>query len=226
MTGQDFLDRVASRSIRRIAFIRHGQTSSASDGIDFNRKLTEIGVSQAQQAGATYGRLDLPPYFSLALSSPAPRTMDTAKNFLESSTLGDQVEIIPIDIAYDGTMQPEGSKLFNKIGYAPLRDYLESPNEEDRTASQHLLGQYASDIAESIVETVSRVQNNPEVSEPLTLLFFGHSVYLPSAALKVASLAGFQSSKVECLLNIPTQEAEGYLMDLDQRTCRYLSREG
>lgn len=226
LAGEEFLEKLTAHSIHRIAFIRHAKTLPAPDGIDFNRQLSEAGRSQARQAAASYGRFDLLPYFPLAMASPSHRTMDTAKLFLdENKTFGPKVEIRQIDIAYDETMQPEGSDLLNDFGHGPLRNYLESRDRLDRETSRQLLGKYACDIAEAIVQTISGEEKRSEDSKPSTLLFFGHEIYLPSVALKVASLAGIEEPMVECLLDTATYEAEGYLVDVNVKTCRYLSVE-
>jgi hypothetical protein len=235
LQSNDFLEALTVRAgIHRIAFIRHGQTSAAADGIDFNRQLSDLGISQARQAGTSYGRSDLlSPLFPLVMVSPAPRTIDTAKHFLEAAvaTATDAIvpEIVPVDIAYDGTMQAGGSALFQRIGYRPLRDYLESPDANDRETARRLMGQYAHNIAEAIVRTAAMAaparSTSTKETPPSTLLFFGHAVYLPSAALGVASLAGVdQDHGLSCLLDSRTEEAEGYLVDLDRRSCRYLAR--
>lgn len=205
--------------IHRIAFIRHGETNPALHGIDFNRQLNDSGILQARQAGASYGRTILPPLFPLAMASPAPRTINTAKEFLKATGLDIIPEIVPIDIAYDGTMQPEGSTL---IGYGPIRAYLENKDTKDRETSQRL---FAHDIAKSILQIASSRARPSTETTPMTLLFFGHAVYLPSAALGVASLAGVDPEDTMFLLDDCTKEAEGYLVHLESKACQYLSRE-
>jgi hypothetical protein len=52
----------------------------------------------------------------------------------------------------------------------------------------------------------------------------GHAIYLPAAALAVASLADCDKDAIEILLSTSTQEAEGYLIDLETSKIQYLAR--
>ncbi|KAG7338603.1 histidine phosphatase superfamily branch 1 protein [Nitzschia inconspicua] len=128
-----------SASIGRVAFLRHGETAPSTGG-DFERILTEEGRSQARQAGRGFGK-ELNPYFSVCLVSPAPRTMETAKIFLLNADANSV--LAPIDVLYDGTTQPKGAELFQKIGYASLDSYLRNHDDVIRTTSQEVLGSYA-----------------------------------------------------------------------------------
>eukprot|EP00536_Pseudo-nitzschia_multiseries_P007136 jgi/Psemu1/194890/e_gw1.163.17.1 len=283
-------------NISRLLFLRHGRTASAP--VDFDRLLTETGRDQSRRSGEIFGR-ELVPYFRPALVSPAPRTMETAEIFLDASSSsssssslspsspndrspGSGVEasprdrwIQPVDALYDGTMQPMGSALFQKLGYAPLREYLEHGDESVRNDASIVLGNYADNVLVSIIEavedTVVRTQTNnrgndsdsdsdddvpslvdddddddddddndvePSLSPSQTLLVVAHAIYLPAAALGVATLLGCgdsdvgkspasssaSASAIEPILSCNTKEAEGYLIDAEQRTVRYLSR--
>jgi hypothetical protein len=210
-------------NISRVLFLRHGQTAP-SNGVDFERLLTDEGRNQARQAGTTFGK-SLNPFFRSVLVSPAPRTMETAELFLES--LNVTANVIPVDVLYDGTMQPKGSELFKIIGYAPLKDYLDNENEQYRSTSQQLLGAYADACVEVIMNTVSSEmtsssQPSPILQKDSTLLMVGHAIYLPAAVLGLSSLLGCKDTDI--VLQTNTREAEGYLVDITEQSVKYLSR--
>lgn len=213
---ESFLSIMEKAKISKIAFLRHGKTAP-STGVDFDRFLTDQGREQARKAGLGFGR-DLNPFFSPVLVSPAPRTVETAKIFLAAANQNVNVTLEPIMSLYDGTMQPKGSALFKKIGYSPLRDYLTNENEQERIDAQIVLGAYAHSVVESMMNCVEKASSSQLSS---TLWMVGHAIYLPAAALGVASLAGCNDQ--EAILSTNTKEAEGYLVDLSSNTIRYLS---
>ena len=217
--------------IGRIAFLRHGRTGPAEDGVDFNRLLTDEGRGQAKISGASFGRDTLPPYFPIVLLSPAPRTVETAEIFLRAAKARDSVQLKPVPEAYDGTMQPEGSALFKKIGYAPLAEYVDNPNDaDDRRAAQRVLGEYAYNVVDVMYKVAAEQQQqqgsvaNGSGSADSTLLFVGHAIYLSAAALGVASLARCDEESQEMILTTITNEAEGYVVDLREPSAQYLAR--
>lgn len=237
----DFVRCLKQAGIGRIAFLRHGKTGPKPDGgVDFDRTLTDEGRDQARTSGASFGRNELPPYFPSVIVSPAPRTMETVALFLDAADSTAAIELNPVSEAYDGTMQPEGSKLFAKIGYAPLSDYVENKRDEkDRETAQRVLGSYAHNMVNFIHNHVQQQYNfkgntnsdsaattPTSTSTATTLLFVGHAIYLPAAALGVASLVGCDEVSQEMILTTVTQEGEGYLVDFseDPPTARYLSR--
>lgn len=211
--------------ISKIAFLRHGKTSPALDGVDFNRQLTAEGQLQADQAGLSFGRHDLPPYFPCVLVSPSPRTIETAEIFLKSAGVVDLVKLQRLPIAYDGTMQPGGHALFKKIGYAPLVNYIDNKDSDsDRKTAQRLLSQYAQNIADVIYEVANQNKCTNSAAKASTLLFVGHAIYLPAAALGIASIVRCDNVSQSLILSSVTREAEGYLVDLDKSSVRYLAR--
>jgi hypothetical protein len=215
--------RLRAAGIGKVAFLRHGKTTP-STGTDYDRLLTDEGRSQARQAGLVFGR-GLNPYFSTALVSPAPRTMETAEIYLSNADA--HASLLPIDILYDGTMQPKGSELFRKIGYAPLSSYLENDDDDVRIPSQLILGAYANSCVESIMDQVSplTLEDVLPSNRPFsTLLMVGHAVYLPAAALAVCNLLDCQDSE-NVILKTNTREAEGYLVDWQEKSVKLLSRD-
>lgn len=230
---ENFGEKLLEMGISKIFFLRHGQTGKSDTG-DFDRILTDAGREQARVAGLSFGKNVLLPIYPKVLVSPAPRTIETAKIFLESAigeTMAgeDQVDLVRVQDLYDNTMQPEGSKLFAKIGYAPLKNYLDAPNEYDRQVARELLARYASAAIDAIynhlmIGSSMRDESSSSSSRSCTLLVVAHAIYLPAAALGVASTVGCDSSHYEIPLSVNTQEAEGYLVDLKKGCVTYLSR--
>ncbi len=214
-----FVGTLEQSNISKILFLRHGKTGPSPTGKDFDRLLTAEGRDQARDAGHVFGK-KMQLLFSSLLVSSAPRTVETAKLFLDAYS-GDQLrpELQIIPELYNGTMQPKGSALFKKIGYAPLRDYLENNNQEYRNDAQSVLGPYAYTVIDAIMDTA--VKSQPSTS-PSTLVVVSHAIYLPAAALGVASLVGCKDVKMT--LDVETKEAEGFLIDISCAKIDYLSR--
>mmetsp|Transcript_7376 Transcript_7376/g.21758 ORF Transcript_7376/g.21758 Transcript_7376/m.21758 type:complete len:273 (-) Transcript_7376:111-929(-) len=233
---------LTAAGIRRVAFVRHGNTAPSPDGVDFERLLTDAGREQSRMAGASYGAARLPPFHPLALCSPAPRCVETAEIFLRAAldgrgakeristtttrAAGPELYLVPG--LYDGTMQPEGSRLFSLIGYSALRDYVENPDDDDRQAALDVLGAYANVALEAICKYADKKVEGGDkraAAEPeTTLLFFAHAIYLPSAALGLAEICDCSQTSIDLLLSTDTQEAEGYLIDLLDKEVSLLVR--
>lgn len=217
-----FASTLASAGVQRVGFLRHGKTAPAENGVDFERQLTDIGREQAREAGASFGK-ELRPFFPTILASPAPRTMETAKLFCEAAHEREfQFRCPPV--LYDGTMQPQGSKLFRKIGYAPLRDYIDAADEDDCKVAQTVLGEYSHNVAQVLLEAVQETPKWEIGDESTTLWMVGHAIYLPAAALGVASLLKCDETEKDVILSKNTAEAEGYLIDRSDGSVSYLSR--
>ena len=217
-----FAATLAHAGIQRVGFLRHGKTAPAENGNDFERQLTDIGREQALEAGASFGK-EQRPFFPTILVSPAPRTMETAKLFCKAAGEEEYQFSFP-PVLYDGTMQPEGSKLFRKIGYAPLKDYLDAEGENDRQVARIVLGEYAHNVAQVMMESVRNTPKREIRNDATTLWMVGHAIYLPSAALGVASLLHCDESGKNVILSTNTVEAEGYLIDALGQSVSYLTR--
>jgi hypothetical protein len=156
------------------------------------------------------------------LSSPAPRTIETTELFLESSNNDEsEIQVVTDQVLYDGTMQPKGSPLFQKLGYAPLKDYLNHQDEQFRLDAQFVLGAYAHSAVDVIMNVV-RQHGVLESGTNSTLWMVGHAVYLPAAALGLASLSGCKDCSI--ILSMNTLPAEGYLIDVKKQEACYLCR--
>jgi Histidine phosphatase superfamily (branch 1) len=256
ITPETLQSRLQDAGVAKIAFLRHGKTAPAMNGVDFDRLLTDEGRQQAKDAGRIMAKYLLP-FYPRCLVSPAPRTMETAQLFFQAaavaatctnntltnpeySSASIPIKLEPIPILYDGVMQPEGSRLFRQLGYAPLSAYLHHSDTNDRNAARTVLGEYASHVAQALSKELfdsSQVNDDPGNSshrakvdkqhqQPgTTLCVVGHAIYLPAAALGVAALLDCcdpESEKV--MLSTNTREAEGYLINLQRRNVTYLSR--
>eukprot|EP00977_Amphora_coffeiformis_P006871 scaffold1506_cov179-Amphora_coffeaeformis.AAC.8 len=218
--------------VSKIFFLRHGQTAKSETGVDFDRYLTDMGREQSRVAGASYGKNELLPLFPKVLVSPAPRTVETAELFLQAALGNDDpcsqnnIELVRIQDLYDKTMQPAGSKLFAKLGYAPLRDYVDSPDEQDRKVARDVLSKYAASAIDAIYREVVQHKSSEQVTSiSSTLLIVAHAIYLPATALGVASSCfGTNEETLEVAFSTNTKEAEGYLIDLESNKIRYLTR--
>lgn len=117
----------------------------------------------------------------------------------------------------------QGSALFKKIGYAPLNDYLNCDDLEDQKVARTLLGQYSNTVIDAMIDAIN---NNDSNSEPMgtTLWMIGHAIYLPAAALGIASITECSESWMDIILSTNTKEAEGYLIDIQNGSAKYLSR--
>jgi broad specificity phosphatase PhoE len=230
--SDDFRAALQEAGVTQVCFLRHGQTAKSETGNDFDRYLTDTGRQQARIAGASFGKDLLVPFFQKVLVSPAPRTVETAEIFLQAAAASNASapSLTLVNDLYDNTMQPEGSKLFAKRGYAPLQDYLEAEDDYDRAVTRDLLGTYAAssmDAVHALVQEEQESRNSMAVSSSFaTLLIVAHAIYLPAAALGMASMLGCMaedSLRIPLLCN--TREAEGYLLDLATTPqVRYLSR--
>jgi len=167
------------------------------------------------------------PFFSEMIVSPAPRTMESAELFLNAAGVSpDSCHIKPLQDLYDGTMQPEGSQLFKKLGYAPLKEYVDNGDEKDRKLARDLLGAYATSVVDIMMDAMKTASLAPAtaLAEGTTLWMVGHAIYLPAAAIGVAALAGCDEAGIETILSCNTQEAEAYLISLDTAKAEYLQR--
>jgi broad specificity phosphatase PhoE len=209
--------------VTKIGFLRHGNTSpKPQDGHDFDRQLTDLGREQVREAGASFGR-NLKPFYATMLVSPAPRTMETAQLFLKSSHAEEDCAIKPVQGLYDGTMHPEGSVIFQKIGYAALIDYVDTcADKKDKEMIRHLLGLYANAVIDSITNVID--ETNVVEGNDFTLWMVGHAIYLPAAALGVATQLDCHDDGLNVILSSNTKEAEGYLIDVEKSEAMYLSR--
>lgn len=173
---------------------------------------------------------------NVALCSSAPRCVETADLFLKSvfetvqqddsdECIAPQLRLRLQDELYDGTMQPAGSRLFAEIGYAPIRAYLANENLDNAEAAKTVLGSYARSSLGIILRTASIESHVAKANVDIdkTLLFFAHAVYLPSAALALAAAIGCHHG-MGLMLDTNTKEAEGYCIDIDNKTVSLLCR--
>lgn len=219
--GEAFRSLCERAGVSKVAFLRHGRTApKPGNGVDFDRLLTEEGRDQAREAGASFG-IETKPFYSQMLVSPAPRTMETAHLFLGASSVpSPSCTIRPVQSLYDGTMQPKGGELFQKLGYAPLSDYVNSADTTDRQVSRTLLGSYAGNVMDAMMEVMR--EPSEFLVDGSTLWMVGHAIYLPAAG--VASVVDCVEAGIETIMCCNTKEAEGYLIDIRQSEVVCLER--
>lgn len=214
--GSTFVSLIRKARVGRLGFLRHGQTNSAVGGDDFQRQLTSLGQEQARSAGSSFG-MKYSPFYRYMFVSPAPRTMETAKLFVESAGV-EGVESVANRLLYDGTMQPSGSKLFRKIGYAPLRDYVVCDDENDRQIARNVLGSYAIDVTTLMMDTLEQDLAAKGIGhETTTLWMIGHAIYLPAVALHVASMVHVDDSDICTIVDSHVAETEGFIVDVEEK---------
>lgn len=221
----DVLEKLQNAGISKIAFLRHGKTAAPIDGVDFNRMLTKEGKEQSKEAGRVF-RSKIMPLFPIVVASPSPRTMETAQLFInEIDSNNDFINIVPLQIIYDGTMQPGGNAIFKKLGYASLLEYLHNQSDMvDRVKAQDLLGNYFLDVTHAIMNLFDSLDSATPVKKDSTLLVVGHAIYLPAVAFGIAKLLRSDNESIDVVLKSITGEAEGYLVDLRTLQINYLAR--
>ena len=196
---------VRALAIFDVAFIRHGNTQAAS--VDIERVLSERGRLQCEAAASGYMRHLDAPLAPLALSSPAVRALETGRLLLGEDG---PPPIIPLSQLYDDLLQPSSSAMFSRCGYAPLIDYF-----ADSAESRNLLHTHARTTLDRIAEELeARLPAVAGDASPdrSTLCIFGHAMYLPATALRLATLRGHETESTELILNTNTQEASGFIV--------------
>ena len=195
-----------------IALIRHGNTGPAAT--DLERSLTDKGVQQANKAATSYVSRRLGSIMPLVVCSAAGRCVETA---YIAMTQGEAVEggktafeLVKCQKMYDALMQPGGSAVFKRIGYAPLRAYRE--DSTDGAQMRELLDEYAT---LSLAEVAAVAARAPAADARRTLCVFGHAVYLPSIAFALAKQRGLSADSLDRVLDCNTAEACGYLVTAD-----------
>ena len=191
-----------------VALIRHGNTGAAA--VDVERELTSRGHQQAAAASASYIKEMAVPIAAVAFSSPASRCIDTLGRVLASHP---RVAIEPIQEIYSGAIQPEGSALFARVGYAPLASY-----HAEQEATEYL-DQYAATVLRAVARCVSdnpllqaagRSYTHSKDRERATLCIAGHAVYNSAVALQLAVLRGHSAADLDAIRHYNVQEACGF----------------
>lgn len=192
-----------------VALIRHGNTAPATP--DIARRLTDKGRMQARAAAGSYVLSRLAPIAPLVICSAAGRCVETATIALGE---GEAVEggrsafkLVSSETLYDGTMQPDGSAAFAKLGYAPLAEY-----RAESATVRALLDRYADDALDEI-SSIASTELPPAITgagRRPTLCVFGHAIYLPSIALLLAQRRGIGDTAA--VLETNTAECAGYLV--------------
>ena len=181
--------------VTELAFVRHGNTDPApKGGMDQDRKLSQNGERQCAAVGGEDGWLsyltEYAPPRGCVLTSPVERCRRTGELILgRTQPNGDDWQWIELDSIYDGMLQPEGSALFAKVGYAPLQDYHAAD-----PAAERFLRRYGLKMLHDVVVELERdallypIVNEKKGEVGNSLVVFGHAVYSSAAALPPSPL--------------------------------------
>uniref|UniRef100_A0A7S3NN62 Uncharacterized protein n=1 Tax=Aureoumbra lagunensis TaxID=44058 RepID=A0A7S3NN62_9STRA len=200
----------------RILFLRHAETKVGPRN-DWERMLSDAGMSQSKRAGESFGRA-LQPFCNVVMSSPAPRCLDTIDHFFKGvSQEVRSMRIVTDPTLYDGTIQPGASEVFKRLGYQSLSTYL-----KDGGATS-ALEKYADDVVDQLINLLESSDNENKEDgqkiQPLkdkdqyqTLLFCGHAVYLPAAGRLCAQLLGAPKHALRILTDSNMRPCEAFLL--------------
>lgn len=137
---------------------RHGNAARAEKDLD--RMLSDKGREQAQlMQEKLIGRGLAPAH--LTLSSPAPRAIDTVGQ-----------DCIKLDVLYPVGL-PNLDALFSKLGYAPLRTYLEQDTTGEIMDWAERALKAMNEETEKHADGVVRVGCHAVVSNALALVIIG-----------------------------------------------------
>ncbi|KAJ1444739.1 hypothetical protein M885DRAFT_626841 [Pelagophyceae sp. CCMP2097] len=217
------LDGKISKALRgtrtNLALLRSGRAAPAvARADDFGRQLTDEGRAQARAAAAKFGD-SLRPFHDFAIVSPAPRAIETAELFLADAVPGHAIEVERVKLVYDGCFTDAGKAAFDRLGHAPLIDYL---TEETLDGGKRHLVEYAEDVATCVVQFLEGADRAP--AHDRTLLIVAHAAYLPALAILIAEALDAKLEDLPTILDCNTEEAEGYLVSHDGTLVR-LERE-
>ncbi len=185
--------------VPRIVFVRHAKTNSIDEaGSDLARALTSAGWEQCRLTHNTWLPLVQArgPIHQLVLSSSAQRCEETAKGIL-----GREIEWRGVEGIYDGSLQPQGSELFERFSYNSLRVYHDGGGKD-------FLDAWAASVVEAMQEEVADLGPSDA-----TLFVFGHSIYNNALALRLAELMGLGEAHRDLILDTSLQETDGFLLD-------------
>lgn len=171
--------------------LRHGQTGKAER--DFDRRLTEEGVRQALARRESLGH----PTFDLVIASPAKRAADTAAIAADDSII---VILSELYASSDPADRATIEHLFDKLGYAPLREY-------HRAGGEDAFNRYAAAACEAIRKTTALCSYDKDPH----ILVVGHAVLINSIA---ATLFGQDS---DLILDANLGEVEGFRVMLNDK---------
>ena len=180
-----------------LAFVRHGNTLPKEEcgGLDFQRVLSPKGKEQCRRARATWlPVLEAKGVTPIAVTSAAPRCHETLDEIL-----GEVRPKISEEMLYDSMLQPQGSELFEKCGYAPLQTYLDEGGVE-----------FLGDYARRFLVRLDAMTSNGEIPKLApTLLICGHSIYTNAIVWEAAELLDVPS---DLALETYLGETDGFLL--------------
>lgn len=180
-----------------VTYIRHGNTAKAAT--DRERQLTEKGYEQARARGQKLGQ-----GFDLVLASAVDRAIRTAEGIVDNQP---DLKIIPVEELYTppGPIGEAITALSNRLGYKPLREYL----EEDGTGA---LYEYAKRAGTAVTKHILE-------HDAKNILVIGHAVLMSAAGLSVRGIcmcracrqtSGGSINLLDTLLDVQFGECEGF----------------
>ena len=157
----------------------------------------------------------------LIVSSSAKRCLDTSRLIFGDNAAR---RLLPVPSLYDGLLQPGHDNLFDNLGYAPLRPYMDAEGGED------LLDAYAEaameGIAQALVATAPADGGDPDilarsVAEPWVICC--HAIYTNRLCLMLATALDLPDCERSVPLDTDLGETDGFLVLSDQGTVTLLS---
>lgn len=192
-----------------ITFIRHGHTEWHED--DLQRVLSARGTEHAVECRVKLGN----PSFDLMLVSRAIRTRQTGEIISGSQKIGAE-EIHSLLPPPD----PDLDALFNKLGYAPLRAYLDA----DNLGAQKLMywaQVAASNIRDKVIMRALGLESG-RASGGLSILVVGHAVVLPAVGFELCrTVTGDLPDECGEVMLLNLGECEGFQLDCTVVTKRF-----
>ena len=177
----------------KVYYIRHGKSAKVQPpASDLKRSLNEEGQQQAERRGAKLGSI----HFNLVLSSPAIRAVETAGII----GAGPAVSALPQLYIPDNEDGKFLDALFERLGYATLREY-----EENGAAAP---------LQRSALATIRAIQMClMMVARRENILVVGHAILLNAIGVCLQGRTG-----KEALHDFLMKECEGFLDDGEKIT--------
>jgi len=170
----------------KVYFVRHGNAMKAEK--DQDRQLSPKGVEQAQNRRIQLKNVS----FDKVLVSPANRCIATAEIISGGCEITEVTSLyVPSAETTDGQAI---DRAFNRLGYAPLSEYLKSEAKE-------ALGRYSQENS----SVIRRIEAQNQISN---LLVAGHAVLIQAIVMDFVN-------DNQLVLTANIGETEGLLLDTE-----------
>ena len=211
-----FVNVARAAGATHVLFVHHGNVVAppniaglpADPEAALAAELSNQGTAQCMIARSEwFGRL---PVRSVIIASPAKAAQQTAMNMAgRVSPAGDEDHSTPllvVESLQPATTVPLCATMFDQLGLAPLRKYLD--DEGGETA----FGQFAEKALEQLSIAFRAKAKTREKATYVAV--FGQTVYLNAIAHALACATGATPQLLEPVLDINLGEAEGILVPL------------